>query len=141
MPERNHVLVLLDPSSEVGERSLDYALDQLHPSPTTITLFVALTGETAQSLRDFAASEEVRVPEAADAYLDQLRRRTEHAGRELLVESSLGHDLVADIGDYGTRHVISAVVVPARVARLDPALVPRIATLMNIPVVVVPSSR
>lgn len=141
MPDQHHVLVLLDPSSEVGERSLDYALDQLHPSPTTITLFVALTGATAQSLRDFAAAEDVHVPEAADTYLDQLRQRTEHAGRELLVESSLGHDLAADITDYGTRHTIGAVVVPARVARLDPAFVPRVATLMDIPVVVVPSVR
>jgi hypothetical protein len=141
MPEQHHVLVLLDPSSEVGERSLDYALDQLHPSPTTITLFVALTGVTAQSLRDFAAAEDVHLPEAADTYLDQLRERTEHAGRELLVESSLGHDLAADIADYGTRHTIGAVVVPARVARLDPAFVPRVATLMDIPVIVVPSVR
>jgi hypothetical protein len=141
MPDQHHVLVLLDPSSEVGERSLDYALDQLHPSPTTITLFVALTGATAQSLRDFAAAEDVHVPEAADTYLDQLRQRTEHAGRDLLVESSLGHDLAADIAEYGTRHTIGAVVVPARVARLDPAFVPRVATLMDIPVVVVPSAR
>jgi hypothetical protein len=141
MPDQHHVLVLLDPSSEVGERSLDYALDQLHPSPTTITLFVALTGVTAKSLRDFAAAEDVHIPEAADTYLDQLRKRTEHAGRELLVESSLGHDLAADIADYGARHTIGAVVVPARVARLDPAFVPRVATLMDIPVIVVPSVR
>ena len=28
MPDQQHVLVLLDPSSELGERSLDYALEQ-----------------------------------------------------------------------------------------------------------------
>jgi hypothetical protein len=138
MLDQHHVLVLLDPSSEAGERSLGYALEQLHPSPTTVTLFVALSGATAQSLRDFAASEDIHVPEAADTYLDQLRRRTEHAGRELLVESSLGDDLAADIAEYSTRHLISAVVVPARVARLDPAFVPRVATTLSIPVVVVP---
>lgn len=138
MPDPHHVLVLLDPSSQVGERSLEYALEQLHPSPTTVTLFVALSGATAQSLRDFAASEDIHVPEAADTYLDQLRRRTEHARRELLVESSLGDDLAADIADYGTRHPMGAVVVPASVARLDPAFVPRVATILNIPVIVVP---
>ena len=55
--------------------------------------------------------------------------------------SSLGIDLAADIADYGREGTIGAVVVPARVARLDPGFVPRVATLMDIPVIVVPSAR
>jgi hypothetical protein len=141
MPDPHHVVVLLDPSSEAGARSLDYALEHLHPAATTITLFVSMSGVTAQSLRDFASSEDVLVPDAANAYLDQQRRRTASAGRELLVESTPGDDLAAEIADYGVRHTIGAVVVPARVARLDPAFVPRVATLMDIPVVVVPPAR
>lgn len=139
MTEEHHALVLLDPSSEVGERSLDYALERLSPTPTEITLFVALTGVTAQSLRDFATFEEVELPVAAQSYLDQLKSRVESAERVVFVVSSLGIDLAADIAEYGSDRAIGAVVVPARVARLDPGFVPRVATLMDIPVIVVPS--
>lgn len=139
MTEEHHALVLLDPSSEVGERSLDYALERLSPTPTEITLFVALTGVMAQSLRDFATFEEVELPDAAQSYLDELKSRVESAERAVVVVSSLGIDLAADIAEYGADRTIGAVVVPARVARLDPGFVPRVATLMDIPVIVVPS--
>lgn len=139
MTEEHHALVLLDPSSEVGERSLDYALERLSPTPTEITLLVALTGVTAQSLRDFATFEEIELPVAAQSYLDQLKSRVESAERVVSVVSSLGIDLAADIADYGSDRAIDAVIVPARVARLDPGFVPRVATLMDIPVIVVPS--
>lgn len=141
MTEQHHAIVLLDPSSEVGERSLDYALEHLSPAPTEITLFVALTGVTAQSLRDFATFEEVELPVAAQSYLDQLRSRVESSECAVFVVSSLGIDLAADIAEYGSNRAIDAVIVPARVARLDPGFVPRVATLMDIPVIVVPSVR
>ncbi len=141
MTQSQHTIVLLDPSSEVGERSLEYALEHLHPVPTEITLFVALTGVTAQSLRDYAASEDIDLPIAAQNYLDQLRSHVESTELPVAVVSSLGIDLAADIADYGGEGTIGAVVVPARVARLDPGFVPRVATLMDIPVIVVPSAR
>jgi len=140
MTESQHTVVLLDPSSEVGERSLEYALERLHPKPTEITLFVALTGVTARSLREYAASEEIDLPDAAQNYLDELRSRVESSDLPVSVVSSLGIDLAADIAGYGGDRTVGSVVVPARVARLDPGFVPRVATLMDIPVIVVPSA-
>ncbi len=140
VPDREHALVLLDPSSAAGERGLDYALAQLQPTASKITLFMALTGSTALPLRGFAGVDESFAHHASDAYVDRLRRRTEQAGRRALVESSLGQNLIADVVDYGTQFRVGSIVVPASVARLDPMFVPRVATLLDIPVIVVPAN-
>lgn len=142
----HHVVVLLDPSSQLGERSLDYALDSLSPEPSLITLLVTLNGQMAQPFRELAAAEQIDLPEAADQYLNQLARKAEREGLEVRIVSVLGDDLAADISDLAassaqTEAPFRTVVAPSKIARLDPAFVTRVALSLSIPVIVVPTDR
>lgn len=140
MLTRHHVLVLLDPSSELGERSLDYALTYVQPPVTIVTLFVTLSGQMADPLHVFASSEAINLPSAAQSYLDRLANRIRQQGLEVVKYSALGHDLAADISTYAKNAEVGVIVAPSRIARLDPAFVPRVAASLDIPVIVMPAA-
>jgi nucleotide-binding universal stress UspA family protein len=99
---------------------------------------VALEGPTAQALHEYAESEGISLTQAADTYLDQVESRvTQDIGPIGKVAVS-GSDLAQEILEYAEEAGVSAIVVPFR-GKEDRALINRVTSGAQVPVLVVPS--
>ncbi len=128
------LLVVLDPTSEDGERGAELALD-LVGDEGHVELAVALSGPEAWALHAFAEAEDVSAAEAAVIYLDQAVERL--GPRAVGATTVDGQDLPQDLVGAVSRAGANGAVLPAQMAARVLASISSWAA-MPFPVVVVP---
>ena len=128
-------LILVDPSSVVGEG----ALQMLTAYDRSLTVLLALDGDSAESLRDFADAEDIDVSTAGDIYLDQLVRRLRPERDDVEALTANGADSVVSIMDAMQRRNVQRVIVPASLPGLEGGLLRTLFKVCPVPVVVAPA--
>jgi len=132
----SRTLILIDPSSPHGEGGLEV----LSPDDRAVTLMVTLGGQSAASLRDFAAAEEIDVSMAGLIYLDQVACRLSALTGDIVTVSTNGSDPVSEIFYILQQHPISRVIIPASLPGLEAAGLSRLMRMCPVPVVVAPAA-
>jgi hypothetical protein len=110
-------IVLVDPTSDDGETSLDL----LEPSDRHVTLLVLLSGRHSAALRDYAAAEEIDISTAGLLYLEQVAARIGNADRMVEVVTAPGPSTALEIADLVAYNDTRRVLVPSSLARVDPS--------------------
>lgn len=113
---RPRTFVLVDPTSEDGETSLD----ELDPSDDHVSLVVLLNGSSSSALREFAATEGIDPVSAGWVYLDQVAERI--AGDDRIVEAivATGPDPAFELANLVALNETRRVVLPSSLSRIDP---------------------
>lgn len=110
-------IVLVDPTSDDGETSLDL----LEPSDRHVTLLVLLSGRHSAALRDYAAAEEIDISTAGLLYLEQVAARIGNADRIVEVMTAPGPNTAWEIADLVAYDDTRRVLVPSSFERVDPS--------------------
>ena len=113
---RPRTFVLVDPTSEDGETSLD-ALD---PTDDHVSLVVLLSGRSSAALREFAAVEGIDTASAGWIYLDQVVERIAAGDRIVETIVATGPDPAFELADLVAFNDTRRVIVPSSLPRLDP---------------------
>jgi len=131
----SRTLILIDPSSPNGEAGIDV----LTPDDTAVTLMLTLGGQTASSLREFAAAEEIDVSTAGLIYLDQVACRVSARTGDIDTIPANTSDAVDEIFYLLEKQPVSRVIVPASLAGNEPAGLSNLVRTCPVPVVVAPA--
>ena len=112
---RPRTFVLVDPTSDDGETSLD-ALDT---SDDHVSLVVLLRGRSSSALREFAAAEGIDHASAGWIYLDQVAERIASADRIVETIVATGPDPAFELADLGALNDTRRVILPSSLPRID----------------------
>lgn len=137
MTNHEHLLALVDPSKRSGDSALEMA-DQTLKRGGRVTVLFLLSGPSARSLADFAASEGVGIGEAAEVYGAQIKQALGGADR-VEVLTSYGDDLATTLPRVARSVAATSMVVPVSMTKERP--VARFVFEADLPVTVVPNRR
>lgn len=113
---RPRTFVLIDPTSEDGETSLDL----LDPSDDHVSLVVLLSGRSSSALREYAATEGIDPASAGWIYLDQVMERVDGGDRMVETIVATGPDPALELADLVALNDTRRVVLPSSLPRVDP---------------------
>ena len=113
--DRPRTFVLIDPTSDDGETSLDV----LDPSDDHVSVVVLLSGRSSSALREFASAEGIDHASAGWIYLDQVAERI--AGDDRIVETivATGPDPAFELADLVALNDTRRVILPSSLPRID----------------------
>ena len=113
--DRPRTFVMIDPTSDDGETSLDV----LDPDDDHVSLVVLLSGPSSSTLREFAAAEGIDHASAGWIYLDQVAERI--AGDDRVVETivATGPDPAFELADLVALNDTRRVILPSSLPRID----------------------
>ena len=129
-------LIIIDPSSPHGESGLHL----LTPDEQAVTLMVTLGGQSAASLRDFAAAEEIDVSMAGLIYLDQVACRLSARTSDIDTISTHGSDAVEEIFHLLQQQPVSRVILPSSLPGVEANGLAKLVRMCPVPVVVAPAA-
>ena len=130
----SRTLVLIDPSSPMGEGGLGVLTDD----DRAVTLLLLLEGRSASSLHEFAEAEQIDVPMAGLIYLDQVAARLSMHASDVETISTTGYDSASEILHVLQHRPVSRVILPASLPGLEGGGLPRLLQACSVPVVIAP---
>jgi hypothetical protein len=130
----SRTLILIDPSSPQGEGGLALLTDD----DRAVTLLLTLDGRSANSLREFAAAEEIDVSMAGLIYLDQVARRLGAHTDDIETVATNGPNAVNEIFLALQSRPVNRVILPASLPGLDRGGLATLLQMCPVPVVVAP---
>lgn len=108
--------VLLDPTSQDGESSLDL----LKPNDVHVSLVVLLRHASSYALREYAESEQVDIVTAGAKYVDDVADRIASPTRVVETVVADGSDAVAELSHLAAFNSTRIVLLPSSLKRLRP---------------------
>ena len=129
-------LIVIDPSSPHGEGGLD----MLTADDRAVTLMVTLGGESAASLREFAAAEEIDVSRAGLIDLDQVACRLSSRTGDIDTISTNGSNAVGEIFHMLQQQPVMRVILPASLPGIAATDLSRLVRMCPVPVIVAPAA-
>ncbi len=128
-------LVLVDPSSIVGEGGLEVLTTQ----DRSLTVMLSLDGQSAEPLHEFAESEDIDVAMAGEIYLEQIVRRLKPVHDDVEALTTNGTDAVVSIMEAMQRRNVQRVIIPASLPGLKGGLLRTLFQICPVPVMVAPA--
>lgn len=115
LADRPRTFVLVDPTSEDGETSLD----ALGPADDHVSLVVLLSGRSSSALREFAVTEGIDPASAGWIYLDQVTERVATGDRIVEAIVATGPDPAFELATLVALNETRRVILPSSLPRID----------------------